>query len=901
MTDARTEGSRSEGNNSGVRRIGRFLRQRVVELSLAVFVLAFAAFLPFIDTGNLTRFLLAASYLSVGRNPYAIFPYPPPPGLFAVVLPAFAVYNLSGHSLFAANFSLKLFGLVGLLASGELLRRIALLCGSRPTVARRLTVVVLTSPVLFFISFIWVEQDIVGIALTLAGIYVVLREERGNDRPWVELAGFGLLAFAAFFYYFPIFVFPTLLLYSGNRVTLVRRLTWTAGTLAAFGLGFLYLPGWNFLTNSTGTPGFVSASPYSILTLLQPALFLPASPAQVGLAQAFVVVLVVAEVAVPVVLWWRGTSWVTSVALAMVLPFLFLDILNGDEFVWPLPFLLLALVLAYPSSAKGIRLWLVEAYLIPMVFVMNLFDSPGPGPGTGIFYLSYPQFHNALVLWSMVPDFVSLTQLSDVLLWGGLAALALFVLRTSRPQGDPSSIDSSTETLTPRNSAPRVSGEGLGGVARPRWALPKGRRVSLLVGTAAVLIVLTVATASLPSPSLTSNGDQEFPVGFFASYPVANSTVTYALSAGGREIVIAPNYGNPASLDNPWRTVNFSRDVTSESLHLTLDLGVQSEPGFAFNTTVLSLGSSGLNLVTPFVPPSPSALLTPVGSQNVSSVNVTSPQFVGTPVRGSSFNGSSYAEYDVGPWVASGGNLTIYFRWAGVQLTQNLVAEIFIGNASYELFGLNGLYFAGVKPSSHSNWTFAPPQAVNAESWHSFTVTAESDRLALSLDGIGLPLPSLGFEPDAGGALTLGDAGPAVNLFQEFDFVGAMVGPFYTTGSPAMLSNMTLCGFSTEPTYDAACTPFASPWVQADYSGASTLTVKVPAGSIVLSSAAPWFQVGRLSPVGPGLTLLLTSLTISSTHSLIHLTWVIDGAIAAPAILVLGVIRYPRMARASPQ
>lgn len=870
---------------SGARRLGRLLLRHPVEVGFAIFAVAFAVVLPFIDTGNLTRFLLAASYLSVGRNPYTVFPYPPPPGLFAVTLPTFAAYALSGHDLFVADFSLKLWGIAGLVAAGELLRRIALLLGSTPAVARRIGVVMLTSPVLFFVSFIWVEQDIVGIALVLAGIYVILLEERGADRPWMEFAGFGLLAFSVFFYYFPIFLIPTLLVYSRTRARLVRRAVCSAATLVAFGLWFLVLPGWNFLTNSTGTAGFTSASPYSVLTLLQPRLFQSASSSQRELSMALVVVLIVLEVIVPVLLYRRGTPWVSSIALSMVFPFLFLDILNGDEFVWPLAFLLLAIGLLYPASARGPRLWLVEAYAIPMVVVMNLFDSPGPATGTGIFFLSYPQFHNALVVWALIPQYVLLTQVLDVLLWAGLASLAVFVVWVGRPAPRSSPRGTPQSATGAIASSPTEVDRTVGGLVRSARRSAKGRRARVVIGCVAACAILSVVTASLATPALTSNAQQEFPVGYFASYPVANASVTYAVSDGGRELVIAPNYGDPSALSQPWQTVNFSRNLATETLHLSLALTVQAPVLFPYNMTVLSFGSSGLNLLTPFVLPPESELLAPVSTQNVSSVGVSSPQFSSSTSTALTFDGSSFAEYNVSAWAGAGGNLTVFFRWAGVQLSQNLVAMLSVGNASYELFGQNDLYIAGEKPTAASPWTYTSPQLVNVESWHAFTLTVASHQLSLSLDGLVLPLPAVPVPTDVGAVLTLGDSGPSPDDFQEFDFVGTMVGPFYALGSLTQLASPMLCGFPSPPASGAACDTFVSPQVQADYSGGNAMTVTAAGASIRLPSTVPLFQVGRLSPVGPKVLLQATSMSISSSNPLLHLTWVMDGAMAAPVIL----------------
>ncbi len=856
-----------------------WIRSHALEVGLALFTVGFAISLPFIDTGNLTRFLFAASYLAVGRNPYAIFAYPPPAGLFAISLPTFGVFVLSGGSLAAANFFLKLVGLGALLAAGVFLRRLAVVLGASATAARRAQIALLTSGAIFFVTFIWVEQDIVGIAVTLGALWLLLREQSADRRPWVEVAALGLLAFAAFFYYFPIFLFPVVLFYAGNSSAQWRRAAASAVVLGAFFVGFLIVPGWDFVTNAGGTPGFSSPSPYSILTLLEPTLFRPSTLLETYVAWSLVGVLVIAELVVPYLLARARYPLVVAVACAMTLPFLLLNLSNGDEFVWPLPFFLLALVLLRPSLSRGPWLWLVEAYAIPMVVIANFFDSPGPGSGTGIFYFSYPQFHDAISIWTLVPDDVQVTQALAVALWLALAGLLLKVVRLAR---SPLTLPGATAPAAAR-VAPTETPLG--------W-LRQWRHAKLPLVGAIVLVTFTVVSAAVPAPTLTVSSNSQFPVGYFLGYPVANGSVSYRFSSSGTELEVAPNLGSPSVLTEPWNNVSFARNVADETIAFDLAIEVEAPADYPYNTTVLGLGSSDLNVVAPFDAPAASSQLVPTAEQNVSAPTIDSPQFLSSPTGGLGFNGSSFAQYDVGGWATSGGTLTIYFHWSGAQYIQNLVAQVALGGVSYQLFGVGSEYLAGEITPNATAWTYSSPQLVKSFSWQELTLTASDDRVSLALDGLPISLPEPTYNATQGAGLTLGTAGPYPDQFQRYAFSGTMAGPYWTAGG-AGLGAPESCAFADAPEATDVCAPLAAS-VNGSYSPSTGLSVTLGSTTALLTSSTTHLAVGRLDAVGPALGLTFLHLTIRADRSLVNLSGVIAGAIGVPTLLGVTLARWTR-------
>lgn len=878
-------------------RVVGFARGHLLELVFVSFTLVFAALLQFIDTGNLWSFLLSSSYLSVGRNSYSIYAFPPPPGLFLPILPAFAVYLWSGYSFALANYVLKVVQLAALLLLGFAVGHIITASGLGARLARRVRVVTLLSPVLFFVSFIWVEQDVVGLALACLGIMYVLRGQNRARHPWEEVGGFGMLGAATFVYYFPVFLIPTLVIYSRSLGCGVRRLAYTSVAFATLFLWFAFRPGWNFASNTVSTTAVSNVYVYSPLSLFGPAPFSAATSFQIHLASAFVLILIVTELALPVLFRWWRISWATSLAFAIVLPFLFLNILNGDEFVWPLPFLMIALLVARPSSLNGVRLWLVQLYTLPMVLLSNLFDAPGPGVGSGIFYFGYYQFHNAVAVSLLIPQPLLVARILQLFLWVSLLVLLGVCLTFERARHR-------TKTPAPEDRAlpgagpPREPWESTvpPGTDRPRrfpwvrWGVV-AKPVKSVGAFTLVLALATLLAATLPAPVLTANATDEFPVGLFMEYPVANGSLTYSLASGSNTVKIVPNYGNATALGSPYQLINFTRNVAGEDFSLNLSVTVASPSGFPYNTSVVAYGSSALNIVAPFDSPPNSSLLSPLQVANVSAAPpVVSPQFAQALPGALVYNGSSFARYEAVPLEGPGGQVTLLFRWSGVQLAQNVIASLYRGNVSYQLFGVGGVYMADVKPTLNGSWTFSYPRLVNPLSWHELTFTNASNGTQVALDGIPLSLPPVPLSTEEQGAeLLVGSVDTSSTDFQKHDFWGTIAGPYNTTGFPVTIGSPLWCSVSPVPVGSdpGGCTPYSPEFLSIRSHGGATCSIATPSALYWLNSTPPVLQFGRLSDVGPSLTIHIRSLSTTTTLSLFPFAWFVDGVIGVPTALVL--------------
>ena len=872
------------------------LRRHLLEVAFIVFTLAFMLLLRFVDTANLWGFLQTAGYLSVDRNPYPITGFPAPPGLFLPFLPTFGVYVFSGYDYGLANYALKLIHLFALFVLAYAVGRIGISSGLSPQLSGRLRVAILLSPVLFFVSFVWVEQDVVGLALTALGLLLVLRGVDRQRAPWEEPAGFGVLALASFTYYFPAFLVPTLVVYSRSWRHAVRRLVYAGVSFGGFLLWFFIHPGWDFASGSLGSTKYPIISVYSPLSLLSGAPFGPATALQVQAVPIFVIVLVLAELAVPILCWKWKVSWTVSLAFAIVLPFLLLNIWNGDELVWPLPFLMVALLVTRPLGRGGFQLWLVQLYALPMVVLSTLFDAPGPGAGSGIFYFGYEQFHNPVAVSLLVPQVLTVTRVVQTFLWSGLIVLLGISVAFDRHRNRAAPSRGDSRYLADIGLLPELSSPAPVPKSSRRWGdgtahgRVLGRQLRWVATFTLVVAFATLLSAALPAATLTASSSNEFPVGIFAAYPVANGSVTYTFSPASDTVQTVPNYGNTTTLGTPWQMVNFTRNIADEQFSMDLGVTVTAPAGWPYNTSVLGYGTTALNAVVPFVPPASSALLPPVLLDNVSTAPaLISPQLTGNLNGARVYNGSSIARFAAVPLERPGGQVTLLFRWSGVQLVQNVIMTLYRGNVSYQLYGVGGVYTAGMKPTLNGTWTFSYPRLVNNQSWHELTLTNASNGTLITLDGMTIPLPPVPLSSEMQGAeLLVGSVNMSTTQFGKHDFSGVVAGPFNTTGAPLTLGSPLWCPASLfggkQPA--ARCTPY-SPLLAIRSGGTGTVSITTPSTTYWLNSTPPTFGFGRLSDVGPSLTFHIQSLSISTSHSLLPFAWFLDGVLAAPVLLVL--------------
>jgi hypothetical protein len=479
-------------------------------------------FLPFYDANNIPLALSAGSHFTSAYAPASYNHWVAGPFIYSVYVPMHFAYLASDFQLYAAYTVLKAiyFGLTVWLAYA--LYRVFRLRGE--SLALAVAAFVLANPLLFYVSYIWTEYDILPIAFVTVG-YLLLRYSglELSDRTRI-LSAVALIAVSVFFYWFALVLVPTLLYYARTRRELLLELGafaailggLFAATLYAFGdtLGLFTgaLAGSNSALNRADSFGF-----QFFLQLPGPAYLL-----LVGLL-AVVLPLVLRELRFtePATLFVVVTLFVFTSAVPM-----------PDNYVFVFPFALLSFLLWSPAQTRFRWLWGLLGYPLVGLFLINFLISNAQPDGVGVLMFGYALFHtNFQFLYGTAQDTAFLWAFNGLVV---AAILLSFALLYSRSRTEPARPFFPPPDLAPP-AAPTSASRRL------------GRRAALWGGGAlAALVVLSLAFNAATPNLVNYHGSSPPPVyEMLPNYDPQNGNVVRELpgatySVSGNSITIGP-------------------------------------------------------------------------------------------------------------------------------------------------------------------------------------------------------------------------------------------------------------------------------------------------------------------------------------------------------------------------
>ena len=445
---------------------------------------ALLVFLPFYDPNDNTFFLSTVGFAS-GSGPvlgHVTFPG----GFFEMALwvPAYFAYVGSGYDLYWSYTILKVVYFVLAILSAWLLYRVGEQW-SRAT-AGRLAVFTLLNPVLLFVSYIWVNWDAFPIFFVLLG-YVLLRSEqpRGAVPFRIFLSALAFMV-AVFFYWYPLVLFPALLLHGRSTRERGLFLGFSAAAFAALmAVNVLLFTGsyGMYLADLAGTSATFHARPF---------FGLPFFTGPISLT-TYVPILLGVTVVLPVVLRWKGVGEAATLFCVVSLFVWTSPVQEPDNYAWILwfaPLLLLGasrLRLTWSTFLGLSALPIVGALLVAGTTTNGLPD------GQGFFYFGYSLFHWNLIWLPTLAGRAEVLAVGNVLLivalvgtltaalWGGARGSERRATTESLP---PIPIPS------PSPSLPR---------AWPRQAGARSRRTVLVVTVVALILLGGLFNATLPT------------------------------------------------------------------------------------------------------------------------------------------------------------------------------------------------------------------------------------------------------------------------------------------------------------------------------------------------------------------------------------------------------------------
>jgi hypothetical protein len=847
------------------------------------------------DPANVAGFQYTSSLVVLSLNPYNnLGPFPPPPNFFFFLLPQFWAYE-THWIVYDSAVILKVFAAIATLALGGFVYKIAYRYTFSSSRSKAAFLAILASPFLFFVSFVWVEQDVIPLAFAVSGLYFLIpltTSERISNR---DLAlGSGLLVYGIFLYYFPLIVLWSLLVFSRTWKKVASFTVGIAGWTLFFYLAYAFGGFWQFFTNFTGAFQIVNQVPtYSILNVATVGFGGPLTPLITELyfwmlAGCLAVVLIL-----PFVIRFTGGSVLLSVAITMALPFLLTKIYNGDEIVWVVPFVIL--FLAARIGEKHLRFWLVasQCWLIPQFILVNMWNSAGYGSGSGVFYFTYLQFHNSTAIYTLFPQFYTFSKLLDVATFLSLSGLCVTLIWLSRPHafarspkswhlGVPDARTSEGDGW-PKKDVDENGGTGVQSTRAPARAgllsgiRKVGRSASFYALVALVTFTVIAIVPVSHSSQITYSGTDPFPVNLFGAPQVPNPSLTYSISENGEVLQIT----NETGASGPVPT-NFTRDLSGQSLAASFSMSVPETEKSTFLDPVAELGSTTVFFAGQISLPGGVFTVVPFHEENVTSHSATVPIARGPPIVLSNLSGSSILQYGINLSSFQFDTLGLFFKPSAVSYTQNLLFYAQLPGETEEVFIAEGtLYFAVLM--SGQPWSLYPETALNGPlsgpySWHSVLFGVQPTQLVFYLDGRIVHITPLASNSNM--QLNVGAYLPSSPFYHKYAFNGltsSLIGfPSSQFGYASAISVGRPSG--PDETNLSMITNDSGNW-SVVYSG-QTLTLEGNFGTFTGASDSSLFSFGRFFAASPELNVRLLSLTLGSTGT--------DNILARVAVLSIG-------------
>lgn len=696
------------------------------QLSLAIILiyisiaLIFVIVLPFLDFFNTTVFTYTSSYYYLSKSPYNVLAYPPPPNLSFVMLPVFIIYSVLGFNFFVFSFFLKILALLFTIITAFLLYKILLVMNVNIKVAVIVFYLFLFSPVLFWINFVNMQQDIFAITFSMLAFLVYLNTERSPQKMVGRVVYIFILGFATFMYFLPVLILIAIVFHSKKYTETLFKGFLAMVFFSAFIFMFHFSGIWN-LTNPISAIGSGSTSVFSFIRIFG---VLSRSSHILSYFQYTFIFLIIF---IAILFSYFKIPIYLELSLTFTLLFFLVQIYSPDEYFWVFPFYLISVVILKGSKGLVLRLLLLQIYFIPLVILFNIYDGSA-GMGTGIFYLSYPVFHNATYVLFMIPNPMLITRVLDLLLYISMAISLSYIfylffesdIWRNRNKNHPETSEDSEITFC------RKKGKYLYKFTNSFFnsKVVKMRKVTFIV---VILLLLTLPLYPLLTYSQLNGSGA--PLGIFDPLPtIINSTTTYSITNHDKSVVISPT-------NEVYQSFFFTRNLSGEQLFLKMNVSVNKTSEVLFNTSVLEL--PGIS-VSAFSQISLFGFneLSPNKTQNIVTLdNLSSYIWGGNKMQFYLLNGTSDIYYNnITGLLKNGLNLAFFFKQTAVLPHQNVLLRIKNGNQTLDVLDNNN-FFEYAMSSAYGDWISQSSTIPAIHAWNLGNLIDRNGYLYFSVNG----------------------------------------------------------------------------------------------------------------------------------------------------------------------
>jgi hypothetical protein len=817
----------------------------------------------FFDYFNLNVTIYGSSILYLGMNAYG------PGSQFVAayfILPynllIFALYYVTNFSLTLTFISLKIVGIVILYATGVLLYRTI---GNKSDYSKALVVsTIFLNPFLIFDNDVSVSTIFIPMFLMLLSYHFIF--QRGDHENISFMMGSLSLMVAGLTYYFPLIIFPTLLLYVSSNKNKLKLLIIFILTASLF-----YSPILLFHLSSTFSGTLVGGSaylyPYSALNLLQ------SSEQLYILSHQYIITIIIVILAFLIPALSKRLNLSASFAIVLIIIVSLLIQPSGiysDSVFVVFPFIVLILTRSSKAKMSYFNSLIPELFVIPLLIVSQMLN--GPGYVTGIFYNLYTTLHYNIVIYDFIPN--------AQLVWKLLLVLAIIMSIIS--------IYIIIQHDIPRN---REDEDLFVGSRHTR----KGSRLNvvisfLLVSAVLFVVIIPFSFSGALANNNTITSDHVFPSMLFL--PSSDNNIYLMPSPSTYEY-------NKASVsfnsDSP--LVYMTRSLTDQNMNLNFSIGGYSNMLVPSTSTypILYFNSVFTNLSDQVNITNKTQELNPIQVQNAKTITesegiIFNNSDLHGEINAYDLNGNSSVLYNLSSLMHEKSSLLFSVELNKYSASQNTIWRLYNGNNVVQLFIVNkNLYFSDYGnngQSGLSDFTKISPLNFMLNKWYigGISFAKNGTELSMFFDGMSFQTGFHAFNKDKISVI-FGKYGTSEVYNNNFSFDGVLSNVLFTNS----LANISRCSIvlTNLVNHSRLALPFSPNIIASLMSDGNTSTIEINNTTLKYQSNDYQVSFGKLS--NSSIQLLYTFKFIRIVADSVvpnYLFIVISSSIIAPALFV---------------
>ncbi|OWP54428.1 MAG: hypothetical protein B2I18_03925 [Cuniculiplasma sp. C_DKE] len=502
-----------------------------------------------------------------------------------------------------------------------------------------------------------------------------------------------------------------------------------------------------------------------------------------------------------------------------------------------------------------------------------MYDAPGFGQGSGIFYLSYSQFHYPLSLYSIVPGYIIFTRIFDLIGFVSILLFGIAIIKTKESEirnGKKTKVrHKDYKGVTSLNQYKKIAHAYINKILEHNIINTPKQIFSIVSGkmkrkikfvSLFIILILLFSFALFPFSDTTEHtitySGGKFPLGYFdttnmemvkgLSYTYAKNDSCIDLSNYTGSLVVPPL---------------FSRNVSNQDFQINLRVVPLISDNMSFYDSIAGFNNLNVSVLNQFQLSNNYTYSQPFEERNITETckeNIDLLNIIRIPVF--SINGSSIEEYN-GSAFQENHTFIMGFQMFQNNFDQNLLFYSEYSNVTYELFYIGDiLYFGYLLPNSQFVY-HEIDSSYYSQSWNILSYTVITNKISFFINGMEIYNCLNLFKSKSPDFAFIGMAGPYQNYVDKFAFSGKITPLLNVNVTNLKLKKFLDVSNSTEHNN----IPFISNNININYT-TDKVTISSEGKKIITAGHFSEFWFGRTNPNSPAIKYGVTCLHIK-THT----------------------------------